>query len=41
MRVNTFFLGATNCIGSPFLVVSEMVEKVDATFFSDVVETSN
>jgi len=41
MRGYAFFLGATsNCIGISFLVVSEMVDKVDAAFVSDV-ETSN
>jgi hypothetical protein len=36
MRGNALCLRAANCIGSSFLVVSEMVDKVDATFFSDV-----
>jgi len=36
MRGNAFCLGETNCIGSSLLVVSGMVDKVDATFFSDV-----
>ena len=40
MRGNAFCLEAVNCIGSSFFVVSEMVDKFDATFFSNAVPSS-
>jgi len=40
MRGNAFCLEEANCTGSSFFVVSEMVNKVDATFVLDA-EPSN